>query len=195
MADRAAGVIGAAHAGWRGAHGGVLESTVAAMERLGADRSRIVAAIGPAIAQPSYEVDARFHDSFGPEDEAFFVPGRPGHWQFSTSRAMPPDGCGGRESAPWSRSASTLMPTPTGSFRTAARATAASRRTGGNSRSSACPARRPQRGQNACWHGRSARLSARPSRTPGGLGQGAAGRILFGSAIGPGPAESAGKAR
>ena len=82
LADREAGVIGAAHAGWRGAHGGVIENTVAAMERLGADRSRIAAAIGPAIAQPSYEVDARFRENFAPEDEAFFAPGRPGHWQF-----------------------------------------------------------------------------------------------------------------
>ena len=82
LADREAGVIGAAHAGWRGAHGGVLENTVAAMERLGAERSRIAAAIGPAIAQPSYEVDAKFRESFGPADERFFLPGRPGHWQF-----------------------------------------------------------------------------------------------------------------
>ena len=80
--DREHGVIGAAHAGWRGAHGGVLENTVAAMEGLGAERSRIVAAIGPAIAQPSYEVDAGFRENFAPEDEEFFVPGRPGHWQF-----------------------------------------------------------------------------------------------------------------
>ena len=82
LADRAAGVIGAAHAGWRGAHGGVLETTVAAMERLGAVRERIVAAVGPAIAQPSYEVDARFRDGFTAADERFFTPGREGHWQF-----------------------------------------------------------------------------------------------------------------
>jgi YfiH family protein len=80
--DREAGVIGAAHAGWRGAHSGVLENTVAALAGLGAERGRIVAAIGPAIAQPSYEVDANFHENFGPEDEEFFVPGRSGHWQF-----------------------------------------------------------------------------------------------------------------
>jgi len=82
LADRDAEVIGAAHAGWRGAHGGVIENTVAAMERLGAVRARIVAAIGPAIAQPSYEVDRKFRDNFGPDDEVFFSPGRPGHWQF-----------------------------------------------------------------------------------------------------------------
>jgi YfiH family protein len=82
LADRDAEVIGAAHAGWRGAHGGVIENTIAAMEQLGAVRSRIVAAIGPAIAQPSYEVDAKFRDNFGPDDEVFFSPGRPDHWQF-----------------------------------------------------------------------------------------------------------------
>ena len=82
LADIAAGVVGAAHAGWRGAHGGVLENTVAAMQRLGASASRIVATVGPAIAQASYEVDSRFRDNFGPDDEAFFAPGAPGHWQF-----------------------------------------------------------------------------------------------------------------
>jgi YfiH family protein len=82
LADRKAGVIGAAHAGWRGAHGGVLEATVAAMERIGARAERIAAAIGPAIAQASYEVDARFRDSFGAGDDPFFAAGRPGHWQF-----------------------------------------------------------------------------------------------------------------
>jgi len=82
FADREAGVIGAAHAGWRGAHGGVLESTVAAMERLGARRERIAAAVGPAIAQPSYEVDARFRDAFAEGDAPLFAPGREGHWQF-----------------------------------------------------------------------------------------------------------------
>ncbi len=65
FADAEAGVIGAAHAGWKGALGGVCEAAVAAMERLGADRGRISAAIGPCIAQASYEV--------GPEFEARFV--------------------------------------------------------------------------------------------------------------------------
>lgn len=82
LADSEAGVIGAAHAGWRGAHGGVLGNTVAAMERLGARAGRIVAAIGPAIAQASYEVDDRFREAFGESDERFFAAGRPGHWQF-----------------------------------------------------------------------------------------------------------------
>ena len=80
--DAEAGVVGAAHAGWRGAHGGVIEATVAAMERLGARTGRIVAAIGPAIGQPSYEVDARFREEFPAADHAFFAPGKPEHWQF-----------------------------------------------------------------------------------------------------------------
>jgi YfiH family protein len=60
FADADEGIVGAAHAGWRGAVGGVLEATVAAMENLGARRNRIVAAIGPAINQVSYEVGPDF---------------------------------------------------------------------------------------------------------------------------------------
>jgi polyphenol oxidase len=85
LADREAGVIGAAHAGWRGAFGGVLENTVAAMERLGARRERIVAAIGPTIAQPSYEVDSSFHDRLVDHDAAnidLLEPGAANHYQF-----------------------------------------------------------------------------------------------------------------
>ena len=85
FADREAGVIGAAHAGWKGAFTGVLGNTVAAMEALGADRSRIVAAIGPCIARRSYEVDGPFRDRFlaaDPENERFFTPGRPERFQF-----------------------------------------------------------------------------------------------------------------
>lgn len=82
FADAEAGVVGAAHAGWRGAHGGVLEATIAAMEALGANRGRIAAAIGPAIAQASYEVGDDFRASFTPADDRFFAPGRPGHRQF-----------------------------------------------------------------------------------------------------------------
>ena len=82
LADHAAGVIGAAHAGWRGAHGGVLENTVAAMEALGATRDAVVAVIGPTIQQASYEVDDAFRARFEPADAGYFVPGRPGHWQF-----------------------------------------------------------------------------------------------------------------
>jgi YfiH family protein len=82
LADPQAGVVGAAHAGWRGAHGGVLEAVVGEMVGLGAERGRIVAAIGPAIAQPSYEVDDAFRARFKEADEAFFALGGPGHWQF-----------------------------------------------------------------------------------------------------------------
>lgn len=82
FADSEAGVVGAAHAGWRGAHGGVAEATLAAMEALGARRERIAAAIGPAIAQPSYEVSEIFREAFTDDDMAFFEPGAPGHFQF-----------------------------------------------------------------------------------------------------------------
>jgi YfiH family protein len=82
LADSEAGVVGAAHAGWRGAHGGVLESVVGEMVGLGAVRERIVAAIGPAIGQANYEVDDAFRAHFTAADASFFAPGRPGHWQF-----------------------------------------------------------------------------------------------------------------
>jgi len=82
LADREAGVIGAAHAGWRGAHGGVLERTVDAMEALGARAGRIVAAIGPCISQQSYEVDEAFRRLFTRQDEQFFGDGAAGRWQF-----------------------------------------------------------------------------------------------------------------
>lgn len=82
LADDEAGVIGAAHAGWRGAVGGVIENTVAAMVALGAVRARIAAAIGPTIAQASYEVDAAMRDRFQPDAHRFFAPGTAGHWHF-----------------------------------------------------------------------------------------------------------------
>ncbi|MGN6817612.1 MAG: peptidoglycan editing factor PgeF [Sphingomonas sp.] len=85
LADREAGVVGAAHAGWKGAIGGVTDSTVAAMEKLGARRDRIVAAIGPCIARASYEVDEAFQRRFetdDPANERFFAAGREGHAQF-----------------------------------------------------------------------------------------------------------------
>ena len=83
--DPAAGVIGAAHAGWKGAIGGVTDRTVEAMEALGADRARIAAVVGPCIAQKSYEVDAAFEARFTAEEEAnarFFKAGRAGHSWF-----------------------------------------------------------------------------------------------------------------
>ncbi len=83
--DPVAGVIGAAHAGWRGAVAGVLEATLEAMARLGAQRERTQAAIGPCIGQASYEVAADLRDAVlarDPADAGFFTDGRPGRWQF-----------------------------------------------------------------------------------------------------------------
>lgn len=85
LADAQAGVVAAAHAGWRGAKGGVLATTIEAMAALGADRGRIAAAIGPTIAQPSYEVGEAFFEAFcadDPYNARFFAPGKPGHHQF-----------------------------------------------------------------------------------------------------------------
>jgi YfiH family protein len=86
LADVEAGVIGAAHAGWKGAQDGVVESTVAAMERLGAARGRIAAAVGPCISQANYEVDSEFRASFTQADSAnarFFAPSeRDGYFRF-----------------------------------------------------------------------------------------------------------------
>lgn len=84
--DPHARVIGAAHAGWKGALSGILESTIEAMEKLGADRGGIVAAIGPLIRQHSYEVGAEFVERFLDADAEyarFFLPGsRDGHAMF-----------------------------------------------------------------------------------------------------------------
>lgn len=86
FADAEAGVIGAAHAGWKGALAGVIEATVAAMEALGARRHRLRAALGPTIAQASYEVGAEFPAPFLAErrdNERFFAAGaRPGRHMF-----------------------------------------------------------------------------------------------------------------
>ena len=85
FADAAAGVVGAAHAGWKGAIGGVTDSTIRAREALGAQRDRIAAAIGPCIARTSYEVDdafARRFETDDPANERFFAPARAGHHQF-----------------------------------------------------------------------------------------------------------------
>lgn len=78
FADPEAGVIGAAHAGWRGAVDGILEATLDAMEALGARRGAIAAVIGPTISQAAYEVGPEFFDRFRAEDEAstrFFAQG------------------------------------------------------------------------------------------------------------------------
>ncbi len=86
LVDTAAGVAGAAHAGWRGAVAGVIEQTVVAMVRLGADPAAVVAAIGPCIAQRSYEVGADLRDAVLAQDRGnvrFFIDGRrEARWQF-----------------------------------------------------------------------------------------------------------------
>ncbi|WP_375249293.1 peptidoglycan editing factor PgeF [Sphingomonas sp.] len=85
LADRVAGVIGAAHAGWKGALAGVTDATITAMEALGARRDRIAAAVGPCIARASYEVDDGFRRRFeadDPANERFFADARAGHAQF-----------------------------------------------------------------------------------------------------------------
>jgi YfiH family protein len=77
LADAEARVIGAVHAGWRGALTGVIEAVIAAMEKLGAERSRIAGALGPTIRQPSYEVGPEFVERFvkaSAENEQFFKP-------------------------------------------------------------------------------------------------------------------------
>jgi YfiH family protein len=78
FADAEAGVVGAAHAGWRGALAGVTDSTIAAMEELGARRERIAAAVGPCIGSASYQVDETFRGRFlglDPENDRFFTVG------------------------------------------------------------------------------------------------------------------------
>ncbi len=86
LADHDAKVIGAAHAGWKGALGGVLEAALEAMEKLGASRTRIAAAIGPCISQDNYEVNWEFRDRFlelGLRHRRFFVPSdKEGHYRF-----------------------------------------------------------------------------------------------------------------
>lgn len=86
FADAVAGVVGAAHAGWRGALGGVTDAAIAAMEKLGAVRGRIVAALGPMIRQNNYETGADLRDRFLAADSAnarFFADAaREGHFMF-----------------------------------------------------------------------------------------------------------------
>lgn len=85
FADHKAQVIGAAHAGWKGALDGVLEATVAKMETLGAHRSEITAVIGPSISQANYEVGPEFRETFVTSDPAFarfFLAGRGDRFHF-----------------------------------------------------------------------------------------------------------------
>ncbi len=83
--DPRASIIGAAHAGWKGAIAGITDNTLTAMEKLGAARAEIACAVGPCIAQKSYEVDTGFRDNFLSENfknERYFEAGKPGHYQF-----------------------------------------------------------------------------------------------------------------
>ena len=85
FADASAGIVGAAHAGWKGALGGVTDRTIDAMEALGAARDRITCAIGPCIGRSSYEVTLDFAERFVATDtdnDRFFSAGREGHCQF-----------------------------------------------------------------------------------------------------------------
>ncbi|HEY2033364.1 MAG TPA: peptidoglycan editing factor PgeF [Rhizomicrobium sp.] len=86
FADSRAGVVGAAHAGWKGVLGGIVESTIAAMEELGANRANIAAAIGPCIAQANYEVGVEFRERFAEADSAnarfFIASDRADHFRF-----------------------------------------------------------------------------------------------------------------
>ena len=125
LADAEAGVIGAAHAGWRGALTGVIEATIAAMEKLGAERSRITAALGPIIRQPNYEVGPEFVERFlaaDADNARFFAPSeRAGHALFDLAgyHRQPP---AARRHRDVSRiSACAPMPSPSASSATAAR--------------------------------------------------------------------------
>ncbi len=87
--DPKAKVIGAAHAGWRGAYTGILENTIEAMVRIGADKHNIYATLGPCIRQKSYEVDSGFYENFLNQDKknsSYFIPSkRPTHFMFDLS--------------------------------------------------------------------------------------------------------------
>ncbi|MEL1251720.1 peptidoglycan editing factor PgeF [Aurantiacibacter gilvus] len=82
LADEGAGVIGAAHAGWRGAQGGIVAAVVEQMVSLGAQAGRIAAAIGPTIAQASYEVGTDMRTHFDAADHDLFRETGPGKWHF-----------------------------------------------------------------------------------------------------------------
>jgi len=86
FADTKRNIIGAAHAGWKGAFSGIIEATIEAMEQLGAQKTDIAAAIGPGIAQKSYEVGAEFQERFvqaSAVNNAYFIPSpRPSHFLF-----------------------------------------------------------------------------------------------------------------
>ena len=134
FADRCARVIGAAHAGWKGALTGVIEATVAAMERLGARRGDVVAALGPCIGRASYEVGPEFVAAFaaaGEDTARYFTPSRKaGHSMFDLNAYIAERAAraGVGASRTWR---STPTPTSGGSSATAAQPIAASRTTAG----------------------------------------------------------------
>jgi YfiH family protein len=123
FADHDAGVIGAAHAGWKGALGGVLEATLDAMEALGASRANTHAVIGPSISQTAYEVGPEFFEDFIAQDSGFarfFVNGETGKYQFD----LPALGLyrlrqAGVKSAEWTRHCTYADPARFYSFRRA----------------------------------------------------------------------------
>jgi hypothetical protein len=138
LADADARVIGAAHAGWKGALAGVVEATVAAMARLGAAPGRIAAALGPCIAQESYEVGPEFVAAFAaadPDSARFFAPGA----RRSICPAISPSAPDAPASGASRTSASTPTPTPNASTAIAAPPTAPSPTTAGWSPPSRSP--------------------------------------------------------
>ena len=131
FADETAGVIGAAHAGWRGAATGVIEATIAAMERCGADRARIAAALGPMIGRPTTRSDRNSSPASRPmttPTRAF--PARRGPCAVRPPRLHRRSPDRRRHPAAWRTSGTAPMPTQRGSSATAGRPTAASRTTG-----------------------------------------------------------------
>ena len=139
FADPEARIVGAAHAGWKGALNGVVEATVAAMERLGARRDAISAALGPCIAQESYEVGPEFVAAFaqaGETTERFFVPSQGRATPCSTLRPISPSAPPAPASAGSRTCGSTPMRMRRASSATAARPIAARRITGDSCRRS-----------------------------------------------------------
>ena len=92
LADPQAGIVGAAHSGWRGLAAGILQSVIARMESFGADRARITAVLGPTISVDAYEVGADFREAVlaaNPAFEIHLMPGaKPGKWQFDLPAAI-----------------------------------------------------------------------------------------------------------
>ena len=135
FADARAGVIGACHAGWKGALTGMIEATIAVMERRGARRADIHVALGPAIGRESYEVGPEFVERFLAEDAGFarfFTPSaRAGHAMFDLPAFIAARVAARRTSPPSTICASTPTPTRRAASAIAAACIARSRTTGG----------------------------------------------------------------